>query len=72
MKENDILDKKLTDFSLTVRTLCCLKAADIVTVRQLCRKKKTEFLVIRNFGKKTLTELKDFLADHGLDFGMDV
>lgn len=72
-KVNDpILDRPMTDFALSVRALCCTKAAGIVTVRDLVRHTKMDLLKYRNFGKKSLTELDDFLTGIGLMWGMNV
>lgn len=66
----ELLSKKLTDCSLSVRALCCLMFADIETVGDLVQYKKNELLMFRNFGNKTISELDDFLHDNGLDWGM--
>lgn len=67
-----LLNAKTEELNLTVRTLNLLKANGIETVRDLCRLKKTDWLKFRNGGKKSLTELDDFLTDHGLTWGMNV
>lgn len=63
---------RLVNFDLSVRALNCLKSADIETVGDLVKCQQTDLLRFRNFGKKSLIELRDFLNDHGLSFGMDV
>ena len=68
----EVLGRKLVDENLTVRSLNCLKGADIETVGDLVRSHKTDLLKFRNFGKKSLTELDDFLAGLHLSFGMDI
>ena len=72
MELAEVLGRRLADEHLTVRSLNCLKAADIETVSQLVRCKKTDLLKFRNFGKKSLTELDDYLDSLGLSFGMDI
>lgn len=72
MELAEVLGRRLVDESLTVRSLNCLKAADIETVGQLVRFRKTDLLKFRNFGKKSLTELDDYLDSLHLSFGMDV
>lgn len=67
-----LLGRKLVDENLTVRSLNCLKAADIETVSDLVRYSKTDLLKFRNFGKKSLTELDDYLDSLNLSFGMDI
>jgi len=74
--ENDkickLLNTKIVDCQISVRSLNCLKSVDVETIGDLCRLKKTDFLKIRNAGKKSLIELDDFLIDHGLEWGTDV
>lgn len=65
---NEMLDRKLTDYPLSVRTLNCLKANGIETMRDLVRLHKTDWLKFRNGGKKSLAELNDLLHDNGLDW----
>lgn len=69
---DEMLDRPVTDYPLSVRALCCLKDAGINTLRELVRLNVTDLQKFRNFGKRTVAELKDFLADHNLTFGMDV
>lgn len=68
----ELLMTKVTDLPFTVRTLNCLKAADVSIVADLCRLHKMDLLKFRNFGKKSITELDDFMADNNLQWGMDV
>ena len=67
-----LLKTKLVDMDLSVRTLNCLKAADVETLGDLVQYNKTDLLKFRNFGKKSLTELDDLLASLNLSFGMDI
>ncbi len=73
-----ILNTRLVDMNLTVRSLNCLKAADLETFGDLVKCKKIDLLKQRNFGKKSLGELDDLLETmsniHGIKFyfGMDV
>ena len=70
--KDDLLNRKLTDFPLSVRSLNCLKANDINTVRDLVKLNKTDWLKFRSSGKKSLNELDDFITEHGLSWGMNV
>lgn len=70
--DNELLDRKLVDFALTVRTINVLSMNDIKTVRDLVRLHRTDFLNLRSTGKKTLNEIEEFLLDHNLRWGMDV
>ena len=67
-----LMNTKVIDLNLTVRSLNCLKAADIETLGDLIRYNKTDLLKFRNFGKKSMTELDDLLDSMKLHFGMDV
>ena len=69
---SELLSKRLSDCNLSVRCLCCLKAAELETVRDLCRCKKTDLLKFRNFGKRSLMELEEFLEKNGLTWEMEV
>ena len=67
-----LLKTKLVDMNLSVRTLNCLKAADVETLGDLVQFNKTDLLKFRNFGKKSLSELDDFLERLNLSFGTDI
>ena len=67
-----LMNTKVIDLKITVRSLNCLKAADIETLGDLVRCNKNDLLKHRNFGKKSLTELHDLLDSLHLHFGMDV
>ncbi len=69
---DEMLDRPITDYPLSVRALNCLKAADINTLRELVRLTEMDLLKFRNFGKKSISELSDFIKDHGLTWGMNV
>ena len=70
--DNELLDRKLVDFALTVRTINVLGMNDIKTVRDLVRLHRTDFFNLRSTGKKTFSEIEEFLLDHDLKWGMDV
>lgn len=67
-----LLKTKLVDMDLSVRSLNCLKAADVETLGELVAYNKNDLLKFRNFGKKSLTELEDLVESKGLHFGMNV
>ena len=67
-----LLKTKLTDMSLSVRALNCLKSADVETLGDLVQFNKTDLLKFRNFGKKSLTEIDDLLEGLNLSFGTDI
>lgn len=72
LRMRQLLNSKLTDMSLSVRALNCLKAAEVDTLGQLVTFHRSDLLKFRNFGKKSLTELDELLDKHGLQFGMDI
>ena len=67
-----LLKTKLSEQDLSVRTLNCLKAAEVETVGDLVRFNRNDLLKFRNFGKKSLSELDELLTTLNLHFGMDV
>ena len=69
---NEMLDRPITDYPLSVRALNCLKSVYINTLRELVRLTEMDLLKFRNFGKKSISELSDFIKDHDLTWGMNV
>ena len=69
---DEMLDRPITDYPLSVRALNCLKSADINTLRELVRLTEMDLFKFRNFGKKSIYELSDFIKDHDLTWGMNV
>lgn len=59
-------DARIEELDFSVRTYNCLKKANILTIRDLVQTTEAELMGIRNFGKKSLTEVKDKLAQFGL------
>ena len=72
LKMRQLLKTKLSDMSLSVRALNCLKSAEVETLGELVGFNKNDLLKFRNFGKKSLTELDELLASKNLTFGMDI
>lgn len=70
--QDDLLNRQLTDFPLSVRSLNCLKANNIHTVRDLVKLNKIDWLKFRSSGKRSLNELDDFITEHNLSWGMNV
>ncbi len=68
------LRKKLAisvnEIELSVRAANCLNNANITTVGELAMKTEAEMLKYRNFGKKSLNEIRQKLAEMGLQLGM--
>ena len=68
----EVLFRKLHTENLSVRTLNCLKHADIETVSQLIRMKAIDLLKIRHFGKKCLSDVNHLLSSLNLSLDMNV
>jgi DNA-directed RNA polymerase subunit alpha len=56
---------------LSVRTINCLRRANIATVGELITKKEKDLLRLRNFGHKSLHEIGDRLRPMGLSLTLD-
>jgi DNA-directed RNA polymerase subunit alpha len=67
-----LLQTKIEDLDLSVRSHNCLRLAEIDTLGDLVSRKEDELLNYKNFGKKSLTELKEQLEKFNLKFGMDI
>ncbi|MGM0461957.1 MAG: DNA-directed RNA polymerase subunit alpha [Fibrobacterota bacterium] len=71
-KLRQLLQTKIDDLELSVRSNNCLRAANIKTLADLVRNQESDMLKYKNFGRKSLVELNQVLADKGLTFGMDI
>ena len=69
---SQLLKTTLVDLGLSVRSLNCLKHAEVFTLGELVSFSKTDLLKFRNFGKKSLTELEELVEEKNLHFGFDV
>ncbi len=67
-----VLERRIDDLDLSVRSTNCLKNANILTLRDLVRKSERDMMETKNFGRKSLEEVQELLAGLGLSFGMDV
>lgn len=65
-----VLDTKVEELDLSMRSINCLRAAGIMKVEELVVKSESDMLKYRNFGKKSLIELTEKLEEKGLHFGM--
>lgn len=68
VEETPLLERKVEDFELSVRTLNGVRSAGVGTLGELARKTEREMIKIRGFGRKSLAELKNLLQSLGLDF----
>lgn len=67
----DLLTRSIEDLAeLSVRSRNSLQKENIQTVRDLVQRTEDQMLNIDNFGRKSLQEINDFLAGHGLRFGV--
>jgi Bacterial RNA polymerase, alpha chain C terminal domain len=66
------LDRTVDELELSVRTANILENAQIRYLRDLVTRTEADMLKLRNFGRKNLKELKEILAEMGLQFGMRV
>jgi DNA-directed RNA polymerase subunit alpha len=57
------------DLELTVRSANCLKAEQIYYIGDLVQRSEPHLLKTPNLGKKSLQEIKDVLAQRGLNLG---
>jgi DNA-directed RNA polymerase subunit alpha len=72
LRIRQLLQMRVDELELSVRSSNCLRAANILTLEDLVRRTESEMLKYRNFGRKSLTELNGILSELGLYFGMDV
>src|SRR5262245_16154840 len=67
---NENLYRPVDDLELSVRSANCLQNADIKYIGEMVQKSEQEMLKTKNFGRKSLNEIKEFLHEMGLSFGM--
>ena len=67
-----LLEMRIDELELSVRSNNCLRSANIQTLAELVRNQESEMLKYKNFGRKSLIELNQVLANYGLSFGIDV
>lgn len=63
----DVLNIKIEELDLTVRSFNCLKKAGIEEVGQLARMSLNELLKIKNLGRKSLEEILEKMKELGFD-----
>jgi DNA-directed RNA polymerase subunit alpha len=67
----DLLERPIEDLAeLSVRSVNSLKKENIITLGDLVRRSEDQMLDIDNFGVKSLEEIRQFLSEHELHFGM--
>jgi len=71
-REESILDTSIDSLELSIRSMNCLKNANIRTLRDLVSRSERQMVEIRNFGEKSLKEVREKLETLGLGFGMNL
>ena len=71
LRRNRYLAKPVSELELSVRASNCLETANIKTIRELVTKEEKDMLEYKNFGRTSLNEIKEQLANMGLNLGMD-
>jgi hypothetical protein len=67
-----VLDRYIFSFHLSLRTVHCLSGANLRTIRQVVGRTEDQLLHIKNLGRKSLNEIKELLANLGLELGQTV
>lgn len=69
---NENLFRSVEELELSVRSANCLQNANIHLIGELVQKTEAEMLKTKNFGRKSLKEIKEILADMGLQLGTPI
>jgi len=69
-EQDSILDASIETLELSIRSMNCLKNANIRTIRDLVSRAEKDMTDIRNFGEKSLKEVREKLEALGLGFDM--
>lgn len=72
VRVRNLLNTRVDELELSVRSSNCLRAANIHTLEDLVTKSEAEMLKYRNFGRKSLNEIGTLLEQMDLSFGMDI
>ena len=67
---NENLFRSVEELELSVRSANCLQNANIRYIGELVQRSEGEMLKTKNFGRKSLKEIKELLAEMGLQLGM--
>jgi len=67
---NENLYRTVDELELSVRSANCLQNANIRFIGELVQRSEAEMLKTKNFGRKSLKEIKEILAEMGLQLGM--
>jgi len=72
VRVRNLLQTRVDELELSVRSSNCLRAANIQTIQDLVTKTESDMLKYRNFGRKSLNEISSILEGMNLSFGMDI
>lgn len=72
VRVRNMLNMRVDELELSVRSSNCLRAANIQSLKELVTKSESEMLKYRNFGRKSLNEIGAILDEMELSFGMDI
>lgn len=67
-----LLNRPITDFELSVRSRNCLQGMNINTLGDMTRVTEQELLEGKNFGETSLKEVRELMAAHGLTIGQNL
>lgn len=70
-KDNNMLETKIEELDLTVRSFNCLKKAGIEEVGQLAKLSMADLLKIKNLGRKSLDEILEKMKELGFDLNQN-
>lgn len=63
----NVPDLRIEELDFSQRTFNCLRRAGILNLKNLALASESDLTAIRGFGKKSLLEVRDKLAEHGLE-----
>ena len=69
---SEALDRSIFSFNLSLRSVHCLSSAGFRTLRQVVTRTEYQLLQIKNLGRRSLNEIRELLADLGLQLGQVV
>jgi DNA-directed RNA polymerase subunit alpha len=69
---NENLFRSVEELELSVRSANCLQNANITLIGELVQRTEQDMLKTKNFGRKSLKEIKEILANMGLNLGMKI
>jgi DNA-directed RNA polymerase subunit alpha len=71
-KLEQLLNRPVTDFELSVRSRNCLASMEIRSLGDLTRISEQELLSGKNFGETSLNEVRELMRQHGLTVGQNL